>query len=84
MGPGELSKVREACRKNFYLFSSQTLRGIPTYDPKTTNFRGFSLGGLPRLLLALKPPPGLQKPIPGLPGPPPYSLLAPLVRLLTV
>ena len=49
---------------------------------------GFSdsrSSGKPLLLLRLKkPPPGLQKPVPGPPGPPRYSLLAPLVRLLTV
>ena len=47
----------------------------------------FSLSrrsGLPLRLLPLKPPPGLQKPVPGPPGPPRYSLLAPLVRLLSV
>ena len=47
----------------------------------------FSLSrrsGLPLRLLPLKPPPGLQKPVPGPPGPPLYSLLAPPVRLLTV
>ena len=47
----------------------------------------FCLGrrsGLLLRLLPLKPPPGLQKPVPGPPGPPRYSLLAPLVRLLRV
>ena len=33
-----------------------------------------------RLLRLKKPPPGLQKPVPGPPGPPVYSLLAPGVR----
>ena len=37
-----------------------------------------SRSGLPLRLLPLKPPPGLQKPVPGPPGPPLYSLLAPL------
>ena len=37
-----------------------------------------------RLLRLKKPPPGLQKPVPGPSGPPRYSLLAPLVRLLRV
>ena len=48
---------------------------------------GFNLNrrsGLPLRLLPLKPPPGLQKPVPGPPGPPLYSLLAPPVRLLDV
>ena len=36
-----------------------------------------SSSGLPLRLLPLKPPPGLQKPLPGPPGPPPYSLLGP-------
>ena len=47
----------------------------------------FSLSrrsGLPLRLLSLKPPPGLEKPVPGPPGPPLYSLLAPPVRLLSV
>ena len=43
-----------------------------------------SRSGLPLRLLPLKPPPGLQKPVPGPPGPPLYSLLAPPVRLLDV
>ena len=38
---------------------------------------GSRSSGEPLLLLPLKPPPGLQKPVPGLPGPPLYSLLAP-------
>ena len=41
-----------------------------------------SRSGLPLRLLPLKPPPGLQKPVPGPPGPPLYSLLGPPVRLL--
>ena len=42
-------------------------------------FSGSRSSGKPLLLLRLKePPPGLQKPVPGPPGPPPYSLLAPL------
>ena len=47
----------------------------------------FSLSrrsGLPLRLLPLKPPPGLQKPVPGPPGPPRDSLLAPQGRLLSV
>ena len=47
----------------------------------------FSTGrssGLPLLLPMLKPPPGLQKPVPGPPGPPRDSLLAPQGRLLSV
>ena len=40
--------------------------------------------GLPLRLLPLKPPPGLQKPVPGPSGPPGDSLLAPQGRLLSV
>ena len=40
--------------------------------------------GLPLRRLLRKPPLGPPKPLPGPPGPPRYSLLAPLVRLLTV
>ena len=41
-------------------------------------FSSFSRrSGLPLRLLPLKPPPGLQKPLPGPPGPPLYSLFAP-------
>ena len=41
-------------------------------------FSGSRSSGKPLLLLRLKkPPPGLQKPVPGPPGPPRYSLLAP-------
>ena len=48
-------------------------------------FSGSRRRGKPlRLLRLKKPPPGLQKPVPGPPGPPLYSLLAPPVRLLTV
>ena len=47
-------------------------------------FNVSSSSGLPLLLLPLKPPPGLQKPVPGPPGLPVYSLLAPGVRLLAV
>ena len=48
-------------------------------------FSGSRRSGKPlRLLRLKKPPPGLQKPVPGPPGPPLYSLLAPPVRLLTV
>ena len=36
-----------------------------------------------KLLLGKKPPPGLQKPVPGPPGPLPYELLGPPVRLLS-
>ena len=43
-----------------------------------------SRSGLPLRLLPLKPPPVLQKLLPGPPGPPLYSLLAPPVRLLRV
>ena len=46
---------------------------------------GFNTGrssGKPLLLLRLKKtPPGLQKPVPGPPGPPLYSLLAPPVHI---
>ena len=39
-----------------------------------------SRSGLPLRLLSLKPPPGLQKLVPGPPGPPRDSLLAPRGR----
>ena len=45
----------------------------------------FVVPGVAFVVLRLKkPPPGLQKPVPGPPGPPVYSLLAPGVRLLAV
>ena len=48
-------------------------------------FSGSRRSGKPlRLLRLKKPPPGLEKPVPGPPGPPLYSLLAPPVRLLSV
>ena len=48
-------------------------------------FSGSRCSGKPlRLLRLKKPPPGLQKPAPGPPGPPRDSLLAPPGRLFTV
>ena len=48
-------------------------------------FSGSRRSGKPlRLLRLKKPPPGLQKPVPGPPGPTRDSLLAPPGRLLTV
>ena len=48
-------------------------------------FSGSRRSGKPlRLLRQKKPPPGLQKPVPGPPGPPRDSLLAPQGRLLSV
>ena len=48
-------------------------------------FSGSRRSGKPlRLLRLKKPPPGLQKPVPGPPGPPRDSLLAPQGRLLSV
>ena len=36
--PELFRKVREACRNNFHQFSSNSIRRIPSYDPKTKNF----------------------------------------------
>ena len=41
LDPGWFRKVREACRNNFHLFSSKTLRRIPSYDQKTYNFHDY-------------------------------------------
>ena len=35
MGPGGSKKVREACRKNFLLFSCNMDSVVPSYDEKT-------------------------------------------------
>ena len=43
-----------------------------------------SSSGLPLLLISLKPHPGLQKPVPGPPGPPLYLLIAPIVFLAVI
>ncbi len=36
-GPEGFREVREACRKNFHQFSSNSIRRIPSYDQKTKN-----------------------------------------------
>ena len=41
LDPGWFRKVREACRNHFHLFSSKTLRRIPSYDQKTYNFHDY-------------------------------------------
>ena len=50
--------------------------GTGSCSPGGGFFSFGSRSGLPLRLLPQKPPPGLQKPVPG-PGPPLYSLLAP-------
>ena len=49
---------------------SKQAEGVEEGATTRDNVSNNSSSGLPLLLLPLQPPPGLQKPVPGPPGPP--------------